>query len=183
MDWALANKDICQKKYYECRPYHVGETRMSMDLPSTVGYNHRNTVEYNWGLYGDSNERLKELVGGKKAFEQMGIAYDSALCRLLVYTPGNILPWHYDTLNGWCRDFAHLNPDMETGRCDEGEIVRWLLMVSDWHWGHVIQMANSFFPKWKSGEVYDIPRNVYHLSANVGITVKSTMNISGVKLD
>ena len=29
------------------------------------GYNARNTIEYNWGLYGDSNEQVKELIGDR----------------------------------------------------------------------------------------------------------------------
>jgi hypothetical protein len=195
LDWALANKASCQKKYYECRPYHTGINKMAMDLPSTVGYNHRNTVEYNWGLYAETREQLKELLGGRPAFEQMGMDYDTALPRFMIYMPGNTLPWHFDTLNGWCREFEHLNPrmadgeDIKSGRakegqniCDIGYIKRYLVMVNDWHWGHMLQMDNSFFPRWKSGEVYDIPAGVYHLSANNGLTLKMTCNISGVSL-
>ena len=51
-------------------------------------------------------------------------------------------------------------------------------MISEWHWGHMLQMENSFFPRWKSGEVYEIPKNVYHLSANAGLKLKITLNVS-----
>jgi hypothetical protein len=65
--------------------------------------------------------------------------------------------------------------------CDLGYVKRYLVTVNDWHWGHVLQMENSFFPQWKSGEVYDIPSNVYHLSANAGVEIKMTCSITGVK--
>jgi hypothetical protein len=192
LDWALKNKDSCQKKYYEQRPYHTGINKMAMDLPMNIGYNHRNTVEYNWGLYGNSAEEIKEMLGGREAFREMNIDYDTAMPRFLVYLPGNVLPWHFDTLNGWCRDNADLNPRVADGTdiskgaagdniCDLGYVKRYLVMVNDWHWGHVLQMENSFFPRWKSGEVYDIPSNVYHLSANAGVEIKMTCSITGVK--
>lgn len=192
LEWALKNKNTCQKKYYEARPYHVGSAIPLMEMPMQVGYNHRNTVEYNWGLYGNAAEEIKELLGGRSVFEEMGFDYDSALPRFLVYMPGNVLPWHFDTLNGWCRENAHLNPRITddsdapmyepgTHICDIGFVKRYLVMVNDWHWGHMLQMENSFFPRWKSGEVYDIPANVYHLSANAGIELKMTCSITGAK--
>ena len=97
------------------RPYHKANAIDLMNFPASVGYNHRNTTEYNWGLYGNSQEELKELlIGGKQAFDQMNTHYESAIVRLLVYMPGQNLPWHQDTLNGWCREMSHLNPDYET---------------------------------------------------------------------
>lgn len=54
-------------------------------------------------------------------------------------------------------------------------------MINDWHWGHVIQFQNSYFPKWKSGEVYDLPIPQPHCSANIGMRIKLTCSISGAK--
>ena len=62
-----------------------------------------------------------------------------------------------------------------------GEIKRYLVMINDWHWGHVIQFQNSYFPKWKSGEVYDLPIPQPHCSANIGMRIKLTCSISGAK--
>ena len=92
------------------------------------GYNARNTVEYNWGLYGDSNKQIKDLLGDRKVWdEQIGIDYDTALIRLLAYMPGMILPWHVDNLGNWCRNNKHLNPDIDTQMCDLGPIKRYLV--------------------------------------------------------
>lgn len=183
IEFMLANQDTCQKKYYEKRPYHSGTNELTMNLPMKLGYNHRNTIEYNWGLYGDSNEQLKELLGGRKVFEeQIGIDYDTALLRLLAYLPGQVLPLHLDFLGNWCRDNQHLNPDINARTCDLGEIKRYLVMITDWHWGHALQYANSWFPRWKSGEVYDLPMGIYHISANIGIKLKLSCSISGAKI-
>ena len=63
-DFMSNNKQTCQKKYYERRPYHgSGDSELTSNYPMKCGYNARNTIEYNWGLYGDSNERVKELIG------------------------------------------------------------------------------------------------------------------------
>lgn len=174
------NKDTCQKKYYEARPYHTGRNEFTLELPTKVGYNKGNCCEYNWGLYGDSNDKLKELLG-KEYFESIKIDYDTALMRLLAYMPGQTLPWHFDYLGGWCRINKHLNPDPDTRKCDIGEMKRYLVMITDWHWGHMLQMANTFWPKWKSGDVWEIPMEVYHLSTNAGMSLKLSMSITGAK--
>ena len=180
-EWCMNNQHTCMKKYYERRPYHKGINEFTLDLPMKCGYNHRNTCDYNWGLYGDSNEQLQECIGGKEAFDLIGLDYDTTLCRLLVYMPGQVLPMHYDYLGGWCRENSQLNPNMEKQVCDLGPIKRHLLMVSDWHWGHALQFANSWFPKWKAGEIYNLPIPIYHTSTNFGLKLKITLSLSGVQ--
>ena len=177
------NKDTCQKKFYEKRPYHSGVNDLTLGLPMKAGYNNRNTVEYNWGLYGDSNERLKDMLGDRKVWDdKIGIDRDTALLRLLCYMPGNTLPWHIDTLGNWCRENKDLNPSLDTLSCDLGPIKRYLVMITDWHWGHVIQMENSYWPNYKSGDVFDLPLGVPHCSTNMGVRLKLTCSISGAKI-
>ena len=177
------NRHTCQKRYYEARPYHNGRSELTENFPMKVGYNARNTVEYNWGLYGDSNQKVKDLLGTRKVWEeQIGIDYDTALIRLLAYMPGMILPWHVDNLGNWCRNNKHLNPDIDTQMCDLGPIKRYLVAITDWHWGHVIQFQNSYFPNYKSGEVFDLPIPQPHCSANMGMRMKVTCSISGAKI-
>jgi len=42
LDFMMNNKDLCQKKFYEARPYHTGRNEFTMDLPMKVGYNSMN---------------------------------------------------------------------------------------------------------------------------------------------
>lgn len=178
IDFMMDNQDTCQKKFYERRPYHAGVNEFTLDLPMRVGYNSMNCCEYNWGLYGDSSEKIKNILG-QDFFDEIGMDMETCLPRLLAYLPGQTLPWHFDYLGGWCRENAHLNPDPDARMCDGGEIVRYLCFITDWHWGHMLQMANSFFPKWSSGDVYEIPQKVYHLSTNAGMTLKLSLSLSG----
>ena len=174
------NMKTCEKKYYE-RTYQRGKSELTMNLPMKCGYNHRNTIEYNWGEYGDSQEKLKQLMGGEEIISgRLGFEYETARVRLLAYLPGQIFPWHFDNMGLWLKRNQNLNPNLDTMTCDRGKIKRYFVAISDWHWGHVLQMANSFFPKWKSGDVYEIPKGVYHLSANIGIRIKITANVTGV---
>ena len=101
----------------------------------------------------------------------------------MAYQPGQTLPWHFDYLGGWCRINKHLNPNPDTRQCDIGEMKRYLVMITDWHWGHMLQMANTFWPKWKSGDVWEIPMEVYHLSTNAGMSLKLSMSITGAKYE
>ena len=179
MDFMKNNKHTCQKKFYEARPYHTGSNEFTEDMPMKVGYNAMNCCEYNWGLYGDSGEKLKELLG-RDFFNKINMDYDTCLPRLMAYLPGQTLPWHFDYLGGWNRTFAHLNPNPDTRRCDLGDVKRYLMFITDWHWGHMLQMANTFYPKWRSGDLYEIPMMVYHLSSNAGLALKLTMSLTGV---
>ena len=174
------NMEHCEKKYYE-KTYQAGVNELTLNLPLRCGYNHRNTCEYNWGEYGDTQKRLKLLLGGKETIEdELGFDYNTASVRLLAYLPGQILPWHFDNMGNWFKKNQGLNPNLDTMTCDLGDIKRYFIAITDWDWGHVLQIANSYFPRWKSGEVYDIPKGVYHLSANIGIRLKLTASITGV---
>ena len=82
-------------------------------------------------------------------------------------------------MGNWYRLNEHLNPNAETRRCDGGKIVRYLVFITDWHWGHMLQMANTFYPRWKSGDVYELPEHVYHCSTNAGMSVKVSLSLTG----
>lgn len=203
LDYIKNNRDTCQAKCYEEKAYHSENIRPYMRLPGEIGYNHRNTSEYNWGIRGNSNEELKELVGGREAFKKMKLDYDHSLTRLLVYLPGTNCPWHFDMMEGWAVLYKELNPHIVRGpefiqalkdgktrydmaalnTCDRGLVKRRLITVSDWQLGHVLQMENSEFPRWESGDVYDIPPCIYHYSCNAGIDLKMTLLITSFETE
>ena len=197
-EYIRTHRDLCQHKYYEEKAYHSENIRPYMRLPGEVGYNHRNTSEYNWGLRGDSNEHLKELAGGREGFKKMNLDYDHALTRLLVFLPGNNCPWHFDMMEGWAVLNEHLNPHIVRGPefiqaikdgksrnemaalniCDKGLVVRRLITVTPWEMGHVIAMENEYFPRYDSGDVFNQPACIYHWSTNAGIKPKMTLLVT-----
>ncbi len=202
IDYVKNNKDSCQHKYFEERVYHSDEIRKYLRLPGTVGYN-KNTAEYNWGLRGDSNEQLKELIGGREAFKKMKLDYDHTLARLLLYMPGTNCPWHFDMMDGWATINKHLNPHIVRGpefiqalkngeskydmadknTCDAGKVVRRIVAITNHQLGHIIQMENEMFPCWNSGDVFDIPPCIWHWSCNAGINIKMTLVVTSFETD
>jgi len=196
-EYMLDNRDICQEHCVKLQDYHYGETIKGSGLPATVGYDENNTYHANWGVLGTSNNDIKALIGGKEAFEKIGMQWDNCLCRLLVMPPGSIIPWHSDTMQGWRDRNAHINPHLvmasefteknmtaaearANSKCDLGLIGRRIIAVSDWHIGHIIQMKETFVTNWKSGDVWDSPPCVWHLTANAGIKLRISITVTGV---
>lgn len=203
-EWVRRNPDLCNRKWYESKGFTNVDAAKHQGLPGDIGYNERNVGEYCFGIKGDSDYQLKELIGGQKAFDTMNLRMDNSLIRLLVYMPGNLIPYHLDNYVNWGETFEHLNPKInrspgiiealkdpnfdrftlhERSTCDEGKVVRRLCTMSDWSWGHAIMLENTHFPKWKSGDVYNIPANIYHLSMNAGVKLKTTLIVTGVEAE
>jgi len=134
-----------------------------------IGYNKHNTTESNWGLAPEHNKALKDIIGGDN-FGRLGIVQDNALVRLLEYLPGQCLPLHSDGLEGFKRLYG-----------DKEEAIRLFVAVSEWDWGHVLQIHDNIIANWCPGDAYIIPPNVFHASANFGIAPKYTLTITGVK--
>jgi hypothetical protein len=199
--WISANRRTCRKSQYD-QPQYKGDLFQHMNsLPTQIGFNRLNTTDYSWGVFDIHNKELKDMLGGHEAFRKMGVSYDHALVRLLVQMPGHFQPWHFDTMSSWAETFPQLNPytvsetelvariaagesradmaDLHT--CDEGKIVRRLVCASEWDRGHMLELENSYFPNWNSGDVFDIPACLWHLSANAGINLKMTVIVTGVE--
>jgi len=196
----MANRDSVRTTVY-ADAYHQKSLHTFMNsLPLEIGYHPGNTTDYSWGIH-QHNDELKDLLGGREAFKKIKVDYDTALCRLLVYMPGNICPWHYDIHASWAAIHPELNPHLvetpefikklkngesrydmpDQHTCDLGKIVRRLVTISKWGHGHMIEMENAFFPRWKSGDVFTVPACRWHLSANAGMKLKMTLIITGVE--
>jgi len=203
-EWVRRNPGLCNRKWYESKGFTNLDAAKHQSLPGDIGYNERNVGEYCFGIKGDSDFQLKELLGGQKAFDAIQMKMDNSLIRLLVYMPGNVIPYHLDNYVNWGETFEHLNPKInrspgiiaalkdpafdrftfhEHSTCDEGKVVRHLVNMTDWKWGQTIMIENTHFPRWKAGDIFNIPANIYHLSMNAGIELKMTMIITGVEAD
>ena len=121
-------------------------------------------VEHSYGgrTKQDESKEAKELFGNDNILK-LGLDPKHTHISLLVYTPGNGTPMHFDGLH----DGEH----------------RFLTAASPWDWGHMLQMDNTFYPKWKSGDLYEIPMLIHHLSTNAGMSLKLSMSLTGVIKD
>jgi hypothetical protein len=178
VQYILDNEETCQKKWFHPRDILSPETNIEMALPVGIGLHQGNTFEYNWGLYKNTADEIKQLIGIEN-LEKIGYYAETVIPRLIVYMPGHGIPWHRDTNDAWRNKFSHLNLNSQTGLCDLGPVKRKLLMVSDWHWGQMLQIDNTVLTHWSSGDVFDIPVGQWHASANQGIKPKITISLTG----
>lgn len=167
LKFADANRHDAIVKWYHPRPFLTPESNQQMVNANWLGYNEHNTTETNWGLDPKHNSMLKELIGLDN-FAKLRLDPKTTLVRLLEYKPGQILPLHSDGMEGFKRIYGKQNP------------TRFFVAVSDWDWGHVLQVHDNMVYNWKSGDTYIIPNDIFHTSANFGIAPKYTLTITGV---
>jgi len=170
IEYILKNKSTCQEKWFHPRDILSPESNIEMAFPLTVGLHQGNTYEYNWGLYGETREQLLNLIGSDN-LTAMGFIPETVYPRLIVYMPGHGIPWHRDTMDAWKNKFPKLV---------DKTVARQLLMVSEWHWGHILQIDNDIISHWSSGDVFMIPVKHWHLSANQGVVPKMTVSLTGL---
>ena len=167
-DFANAHRQEATVKWYHPRPFLNSTTNEQAINANWIGYNKHNTTESNWGIGSKQNQMLKWLVG-KHNFDALGLEYEKVLVRLLEYMPGHCLPVHSDGLEGFKKLYREEQP------------TRFFVAVSEWDWGHVLQVHDNMIAKWNPGDTYVIPPNVFHASANFGIAPKYTLTITGVR--
>lgn len=170
VDYIINNKSTCQEKWFHPRDILSAETNIEMALPMTVGLHQGNTYEYNWGLYGDTRQQILDMIGTEN-LSAMGFIPETVYPRLLVYMPGHGIPWHRDTMEAWKNKFPELV---------DKTVSRQLLMITDWHWGQMLQIDNDIISHWSSGDVFVIPVKHWHLSANQGVVPKITVSLTGL---
>ena len=201
LQYMLDHKEYGTIHYFEVDKFYDEEFSVTMSLPGSVGYNRANTLEYYWSDNTPASDEIKEIVG-RESIEKAKLDYDTTQVRLIAYLPGNVNCLHMDHHRSWEETYAHLNPHIvkfpevaeavkensenrwkmaDRNVCDLGKVVRRIVTINDWEWGHFTQIENAVFPRWKAGDVYNIPPCIYHLGANVGITLKLSMILTGVE--
>tara|TARA_Y100001937_G_C7123766_1_gene333879 strand:+ start:1270 stop:1890 length:621 start_codon:yes stop_codon:yes gene_type:complete len=160
-------RDRAVVKSWHPRPFLSAMGNEQAINANWIGYNKHNTTESNWGLEPEDNQLLKEIIGSTN-FDLLAIDQDKALVRLLEYLPGQCLPLHSDGLEGFKKLYGEDSP------------IRYFVAISDWDWGHVLQVHDNMIANWKPGDAYVIPPNVFHASANFGISPKYSLTITGI---
>jgi len=85
--------------------------------------------------------------------------------------PGQTLPLHDDTFYM----FAHQN-NLDANMC-----IRINIFLEDWQSGHYFEINDIPVLHWKRGDAIIIERDELHLSGNMGLETKYTMQVTGVK--
>jgi len=84
--------------------------------------------------------------------------------------PGQTLPEHKDTFYMFAKEY----------NIDPSHCCRINIFLEDWQSGHYFEIEQKPVIKWKAGDAIMIKHNVPHLSGNMGMTTKYTMQVTGV---
>ena len=98
----------------------------------------------------------------------------NATSSLIKQYPGNIIPWHYDThvtLKNKIKKIKHLK-----GK----KILRYMVFLTDWDWGHYFCIGNNVIHQWKAGDIITWSPHIHHCGSNAGMSPKITLNVTGI---
>jgi len=165
-------KDV-QQKWEKPKEHYADYSNELASINNVLGRNEHNTHELNYGMNGDTNQALKELLGTKN-IEKLNVIPDSVLIRFIVKMPGHGIAWHYDDAGSYKTKFSQFNFD---------RLKRYWFAVQDWKDGHAFQISKTILTHWKAGDVYEIPFGVGHASSNFGLNPQYTVSFTGVLND
>jgi hypothetical protein len=89
---------------------------------------------------------------------------------MILQNPGQCIPWHRD---------QYFKLRLKLGITPE-RIARYLVFLEDWQTGHYFEVAGVPCVQWKKGDVITFGSGQYHLSGNLGLSPKLTLQITGV---
>lgn len=85
--------------------------------------------------------------------------------------PGRSIPWHRDSYNNYRRNFAKVG--------DDAEVIRYLVQLNDWNWGHYVLIGNTPIHQYRIGDIHCWREGVYHATGNVGYWPRYCLTITG----
>jgi hypothetical protein len=109
------------------------------------------------------NQRFIEIFAGQ-GWRNVGTSYYKM-------DTGTILPTHSDLYSKYI-DIFKLQ-----GR--EYTIRRAIVFLEDWQPGHYAEYMNQAFVNWRAGSVIEWPYDTPHMAANLGLTPRYTLQITG----
>ena len=90
-------------------------------------------------------------------------------CSYYRMTTGTILPSHGDTYKMYRQMF----------NCETKDIVRALVMPEAWASGHYLEIDNTLIHTWHPGNFYWWRDDTPHMAANIGVTDRYTIQLTG----
>lgn len=171
VQFTLDNFDLAEQKW-ECPKEHYSELGNKFArFNNSMGRNEHNTFELNYGINGDTNLKLKNLLGLDN-IQKLNVLPDTVLVRMLVKMAGHGVPWHVDDGSSYAKRFG--------GDDNLSNIKRYWFPGLDWQDGHAFQISKTVLTHWKAGDVYEIPWSIGHASTNFGYVPQYTVSFTAV---
>lgn len=102
-----------------------------------------------------------------------GLGLDDVGVSLYKMAPGRILPNHSDTYKMYKKVLG----------IDHNRIFRIIVFLEDWQSGHILEVDKKLVAGWKAGDWIGWRFDTQHLAANLGITDRYTLQITGTYED
>ena len=170
IDFTVKHFDQAQQKWEEPKSHYADSSNKLAELNNKLGRNRHNTFELNYGMNGDTNMILKEMLGIEN-IEKLKADADTILMRLIVKFPGHGVAWHYDDAGSYKKKF----PD-----ADISKLKRLWFSLDEWKDGHAMQISKTVLTNYNKGDVYHIPFGLGHASSNFGYCPQYTISFTGV---
>ena len=182
-DWlsfSIDNFELAAQNWEKPKPHYSEKASLYASTNNLLGRNRYNSFELNYGINGDSNRMLLDLIGNSN-ISMMGLRSDFLLARLLIKLPGQGVAWHIDDIGSYYKKFGdELSINRQNKTCKLGEIKRFWFPVLPWEDGHVFQISKTVLSHWIEGDVYEIPFGQGHASSNFGYTPQYSVSLTGV---
>lgn len=168
-----------------------GLSKKMSKLNVEMGRNIHNSFELNYGIEGETNEKMIALFGESNR-KLLNLHPDFLQFRLLVKMPGHGVAWHVDHAERYVdqdylgihdKDFDKSKFNKRTQKCQYGQIVRLWFPITDWDNGHMFQISETVLSHWQTGDVYKIPFEIGHCSGNAGYVPQITVSLTGIITD
>jgi hypothetical protein len=178
IDFTVQNFHNAKQEWEMPKDHYPTHAKEWATINQRVGRNKHNTFELNYGMLGDTNEKLKELLGTDN-IAKLNVDPSSILIRLLVKFPGHGIAWHQDDNGSYKKKFPHVNIDSTKSNA-QGELKRLWWSVDHWQDGHAFQISKTVLTHWQPGEVYHIPWGHGHASSNFGYRPQYSVSFTGL---
>lgn len=124
----------------------------------SAGYNNKNTQYYQTFDLPDEYHQFAKTI-----FTEYSLS-------VIKQMPGQTIPEHFDTFFKFSEKY----------NCDKKDVCRLNFFLEDWQSGHYFEIMNEPFVKWRKLNFKVIRYGNPHLSGNMGMTPKYTMQITGL---
>ena len=142
----------------------------NVSLGNSSEYDEQN-IRYMKAGYTDKNTQYYqafELPDEYHTFAKTIFSYYSL--SVIKQMPGQTIPEHFDTFYKFC----------EKNKCDKEDVCRLNFFLEDWKPGHYFEILYEPYTRWRKMNFKIIRYGNPHLSGNMGMEPKYTMQITGL---
>lgn len=179
LDFSINNFDLAEQNYESASGHQTEFARKLAETNVLLGRNQYNSFEINYGIMGNLNYQMIEMLGMDN-LNKLNFIPKYTLVRLLIKFPGQGVAWHTDTCQQYQKKFPDLKINQNTFQSDKGKIVRYWFSVTDWCRGHMFQISNTILWNYKKGQVFQIPFGQGHASSNAGLQPQFSVALTGI---